>query len=102
LPFSGIGSPATSSGLTSSTTTLTGAQLLSSVTLRTSPTFTLTGTPRVYDGSTAPNITAVSAYYPSQDGANIDFTSSGLIAGRPGIVLANTTNSVTYDLSAEL
>lgn len=89
-------------GLITATTTVTGVPIFSPVTMRTAPTFTLTGTPRAYDASTAPNITAVAAYSASVDGASVDFTSSGLVAGRCALILANTSTSTTYDFSSEL
>ena len=70
--------------------------------MRVSPTFAITGILRAYDGSTAPTISGIVSYNASVDGVLIDFTSTGLITGRPVAIIGPSSGSTFLDFSAEL
>jgi len=89
-------------GIATTTTSCNSVPMLVPVTMRSAPTFTLTGTPRAYDASTAPNITSVQYYFATVDGASVSFVTSGLVLGRPVVILAPTSGSATFDFSAEM
>jgi hypothetical protein len=88
-------------GVNNTSTSLAGVPITMPVTMRTAPSFSLTGSPRAYDGSTAPTA-SVATYGATVDGVSVSFTSSGLIAGRPGVILAPSAGTANYDFSAEL
>jgi hypothetical protein len=88
-------------GVNNSTTSLAGVPIYMPVTMRTAPSFSLTGSPRAYDGSTAPTIT-VASYGATIDGVSVNFTATGLVSGRPSVVLAPSSGTANYDFSSEL
>ena len=72
--------------------------------MRTTPTGSYSGAIRIYDGSSAPNVTSIGTQGSTSTTASLQFTASGggLTTGRVALIIPDSSSACFVDFSAEL
>jgi len=88
-------------GVFSSSTLANRCGMVLPVVMRIAPTLTVTGTARIYDGTSTAAITSINASYNTVLSVEHDLACSGMVANRPAILYNNGPSS-TWFYSSEL